>query len=355
MGPAPDVLEGLLAAGLRAPSAENKHHLRFGVGAEAVELRTTDLDTWAEQPHRRLLALLSYGAVLENIDLCSNAAGWRMQADLLPDPACRATIARLRWTAAVPVLDPLAAAIETRRTNRRFYRRQRLLPETLAALTAAAGVVPGAGVAWLDEPGMRRLGLHAVRIAEAERFRGDRLHAELFGAIRFEQGWRLGLDEWLAPAALEVERPMQAAFAALRHRPVMRLARMLGAPVLLGLRAGYLPAASAPHLGLIHAQAGSPALATLAAGRAFQRLWLQAALAGVALQPLAAATALACQVPGNGWVRPAVRARLQEVLGRLLADCPGKPFLMFRLGKAAPPTVTSGRRRIEDYIDRRAP
>ena len=343
----------LLEAGLRAPSAENKHYLRFRVGADAVELWTTDADTWAEQPHRRLLAFLSYGAVVENIDLCSAAAGWRLQAELLPDPARPAApVARLRWTAAVPVLDPLVAAISTRHTNRRFYRRQRLLPETLTALAAAAAAVPGAGVAWLDDAASRRLGLQAMRIAEAERFRGRRLHAELFGAVRFEHGWQGGLDEWLAPAALEVEPPMRAAFAALRHRRVMRLAQALGGPTLLGLRAGYLPAASAPHLGMIHADAATSALATLAAGRAFQRLWLQAALAGVALQPMAAATALARQRPGDGWVRPAVQARLRRLLAQLMAERGGEPFMLFRIGKASAPTATAGRRAVEEFVDR---
>ena len=351
MGPARPDLMRWLEAGVRAPSAENKHHVRFRIGIDAVDLSTTDLATWEAQPHRRLLALLACGAMIENIELRSGADGWRMQAELLPEAARPDLIARLRWEVAAPVVNPLAAGIAGRHTNRRFFRRRRLPPQTLAALTAAATAVPGAGVVWLNDAASRRVGLRALRIAESERFRGHRLHAELFGAVRFEHGWHGTLDEWLAPAALEVERPMRAAFAALRHWKVMRWAGVLGTPTVLGLRAGYLPAASAPHLGLIHAHASSPAQTALAAGRAFQRLWLQATLEGLALQPMAAPTALARQRSGDGWVRPAVQAHLQQLLAQLMGGRGGEACLMFRLGEAAPPTATAGRLPAEAYVE----
>lgn len=57
---------------------------------------------------------------------------------------------------------------------------------------------------------------------------------------------------------------------------------------------GYLPAALAPHIGLVLAEEGHgnvPA-AALNAGRTMERVWLAAQAQGLALQPMAAATVL---------------------------------------------------------------
>ena len=86
---------------------------------------------------------------------------------------------------------------------------------------------------------------------------------------------------------------MRAPCAALRYWPVMRGMSWLGAHHALGLRAGYLPAALSPHIGLVLAEEGDgdvPA-AALNAGRAMQRVWLAAQAQGLALPPMAAATA----------------------------------------------------------------
>lgn len=348
----PDELLGrILQDGLRAPSAENRHYLQFEVDDDGVSLLTTDAPTWEAQPHRKMLALLAYGAVIENMQLASAALGLGMLGVLFPDRSRPEVIAHLRWAplAAAATADPLAAAIPQRHTNRRFYRRDRLDPAMLQALGDAASAVPAARLDWLDEAPRRALALRAIRVAETERFLGARLHRELFGAVRFEHGWHGSTDEWLAPATLEVEPPMRPAFAALRRATPIRLATALGAHHLLGMRAGYLPALSAPHLGLVVAE-GPDDEAAIAAGRAMERIWLAAAARGLAFQPMAAVTALARQHAGDGWVRPAVQARLRSALAALLGDRPGQPFLLFRLGRAAPPSAVSGRRPWTEYL-----
>ena len=65
--PALQRLRDILQSGLQAPSAENRHYLRFEIAGDRVKLLSTDTPTWSDQPHRRMLALLSYGAVVENM------------------------------------------------------------------------------------------------------------------------------------------------------------------------------------------------------------------------------------------------------------------------------------------------
>lgn len=351
MRPNSDQLLRILASGVLAPSAENKHYLRFKILADSVQLFSTDQLSWAERPHRQMLAFLSYGAVVENIALRSSELGFAMAVHWLPQGLTAALLADLSWTEATVLHDPLSAAIETRHTNRRFFRRAVLPPQILWHLSAAATVVPGAALIWLDEPASRALALKAIRIAETERFRRQALHAELFDSIRFEIGWRKTCDEWLPPAALQVEPPMRKPFALMRHWGVMRAGTWIGAHVALGLRAGYLPCALAPHLGLIVVKGQGEELGSLQAGRAFERVWLAAENENLALQPMAAATALVRQIPGHGWVSVGVKDELQRLLGTLCGADGGQAYMLFRLGQGKAPDAVTGRKPLDGYLD----
>lgn len=350
MRPEADPLRRILAAAVLAPSAENKHYLRFEALADCVRLFTTDRASWADQPHRQMLALLSYGAVVENAALRSAELGYALAATWLPEPGEPELMAELRWEASTAPSDPLGHAIEARHTNRRFYRRARVSAEALARVSAAAQTSPHTPLLWLDDAAPRALALKAIRIAETERFRRQALHGELFGAVRFELGWKQTADEGLPPAALQIEPLMRTPFALLRHWRVMRAANLLGAHFALGLRAGYLPCALSPQIGLILASEPRQEVGALQAGRTFERVWLAATAEGLALQPMAAATALTHQKSGDGWVSAGARARLSELLNEMRQGHSAQPYLLFRLGQADAPSVVTARRPLEDYF-----
>lgn len=335
---------------MQAPSADNRHTLRFDWHGDVLHASSTDAATWLALPHRRFLALLAYGAVIENMVLRSSEFGYEMSYRLLLEPNRPGSIAELQWAPTDQPADPLAGAIDTRHTNRRFYRRDKLGADTLDRLSRAAETVVGARLLWLDDAAPRRLALEAIRVAETERFRRRALHQELFGAVRFDLGWNASADEGLPPGALEVERPARLPFALLRHWPVMRAAHWLGMHHVLGLRAGYLPCALAPHVGLLLMTPDSsnskatPGIETVNAGRAFERMWLTASALGLALQPLAAATALHRQQPGAERVSVQAKRRLDQLLRAVSAPTHGQqPFLFFRTGKAPSATVVTCR------------
>ena len=125
---------------------------------------------------------------------------------------------------------------------------------------------------------------------------------------------------------------------------------MLGASVVLGLRAAWLPCRLAPHLGVVLSN-GSPDRLELDAGRALERAWLAATALDLAFQPMAAPTALERQCPGGGWVSPRVRERLEAGLERIAAGRGARPCMLFRLGRAAPPSVATQRLPLEGYVD----
>lgn len=352
MIPHADALHQILSAGVQAPSAENQHDFWLEVGSQSVTLHATDYASWPMRPDRKMLALLSFGAVLENITLRAQAMGFSTQASWQFDSS---RVLDLSWQPATPVLDPLEGAIPTRHTNRRFYQSSPVESEVLARITAAAQSVSGAALHWLANGPQRKLALSLIRIAETERFRRRGLHHEMFSAIRFEQGWEGTVLQGLPPAALEVELPMRWPFAWLRHWGVMRAADVLGAHWALGLRSGYVLCAGAPQIGLLMLNAANDDTAHMQAGRTLERLWLAAEHHGLALQPMAAATVLVQQKSGPDWVSAATQKRLSKGLQVLSAQLGengsgARPCMLFRLGRAPAPTARAGRPALDHFL-----
>lgn len=349
--PAPDTLCRIVESGVQAPSAENRHFFRFERQPASLRLLSTDTGTWPAQPHRRALALISYGAVVENMALRAAELGLGQVTRWFPDPQRAELIADIAWRPADSPPEALASAIARRHSNRRFYRREPLPPSMLQRLSSAADAVPGAGVTWPAEAA-RGLALRALRMAESERFRRRLLHQELFGAVRFDAGWKQTTDEGLPPGALEVELPMRAPFAVLRHWPLMRAGTALGVHHTLGLRAADLPCRLAPHIGvLVVDSVDADTLVWVQAGRALQRVWLAATLEGLGFQAMAAPVALSVQHAGGGWVSAPVQAELRRLLAALREGREGRVCMFFRIGRASAPTVVTSRPPIARYMD----
>jgi hypothetical protein len=338
--------ESIVEAGILAPSADNRHMLRFRVAEHAIVIRGSP--EFESAPfHRRVLALVSLGAVVENMILRAATLGFDAEP-MEPDGAFSGPrLAELRFRPASPQVSALADAIPARHTNRRaLYRGPQLSSEQMGQVTEEAGVFAGVRLLWLDAPELRRQTLRLVTIAESERFRSEPLHADLFSSIRFDVGWHSTVAEGLPPGALGVEPPMRPFFKALRNWQVTRVLAGLGVHRLVGLRAAYLPCRTAPH---VCALATSLDLdrGAVAVGRALERIWLRATCYGMALQPFAGAALLALE--GYRDVDDGVRRRLVSGWSRLCADA--LPIMVFRIGHARPPTVRSARPGVSDLLD----
>lgn len=302
-----------------------------------------------EEKHRRLLTLLSFGAIGENLRLTLANWGLRLEPSWFPMPDDRDALLDIRWDALghhAPH-DPLAAAIAGRHTNRRFYQGPAM---TATERGEVDGSIPAGGsvkLEWLDEPARRRVLLRMIRLAESSRFGNERLHAEMFESIDFSAGWQRPTSERLSPATLEVEPFLRLPFSAMRHWKVMRTANLLGMHRVFGLRAGDIPARLSPHLGVL-ASSLPPDAAALAIGAAFQRVWLTAETLGLALQPMVASAILATPDTPDGGGGADLQWRLQQGWSALIGDA--VPMVVFRLGRAARPKYVSGRRPVEDYL-----
>ena len=345
-----DLLD-IVQSGVLAPSADNQHVFRIEIAETAIRLWATSAFTANIERHRRVLGLMSIGAVVENMQLRAGQLGLAARVNWCRTGSTGPIVQLDIHPESTAPGDDLAEAIPARHTNRRMYRGPPLTDSEKALFSSSVAPAEGVRLIWLHGAARRRaLGL--IWRAESERFLRQRLHEELFSSIRFDLSWHETADRALPPAALEVEAPMRSLFKALRHWALMRPLTWVGAHRILGLRAGWMPCWQAPALGLL-ATSLPTEQGAVAVGAALERLWLRATLLGLALQPMAASTVLPLQSSADRGASDDLRSALTAGWQSI---APGvTPLMVFRIGRAAPPSIISSRRPIEEYLTTPAP
>ena len=337
--------ESIIEAGVLAPSADNRHLLRFEVGQDAIRLRGSG-EFQAAAFHRRVLSLISLGAVVENMVLRAGRLGLRAE-DVWAEKGLllgETPFAELRFSEATACHSELESAIPHRHTNRRpVFRGPALSAAEQRRMDEDVQGVGGVRLLWLDTPALRGQVLRLVTLAESERFRSQPLHEDLFRSIRFDIGWRTTATEGLPPGALEIEPPMRPLFKGLRRWGWMRLLAAVGVHRAIGLRAAYVPCRSAPHVCSLVTD-NDLEHGAIATGRALERVWLRATKLGIAFQPLAASALLALE--GYRDVDAAIRGRLADAWRGIARGA--LPLMVFRMGFAAPASIRAGRPPVSD-------
>ncbi|GAA0889610.1 hypothetical protein [Rhodanobacter soli] len=335
---------GILCAGIAAPSADNSQPWRFAWSGDDLDLRIDAGRSGGVSDTRYVLSDLAAGACLENMIIHARSLGYVADLQTFPRHEDELWVARIRWRRdpECDQVEPLAGAIEQRHTDRSFPWRGPITTATQARLDAQAREIPGQRLYWPQAPRERKAALGVIRQAETLRFRSPTLHAELFSSIRFATGWHTACEEGLAPATLAVEPPLRPVFQAMRRPAVMTMLNRLGAASVLGWRSAWLPIRLSPGLCLlvIPSTARSD---VLAGGRALQRVWLEATLNGLSVQPYAAAGVLSL---GFVPVEPAFQqplSRLGSAMHDLCAPGYGLVFLRFGYARSAL-RARSGRR-----------
>ena len=341
-----ELLLDIARSGVLAPSADNQHVFRIEIGETTINLWPTHEFSVTRERHRRVLGLLSVGAVVENMRLRAGEFGLGTSAHWFLSEGSGPIVQLSFQTSLAGPADELATAIPNRHTNRRMYHGPGLTEGETALLNTSVAPVQGVRLIWLQGDA-RRHALSLIWRAESERFLRQRLHEELFSSIRFDLPWHKTTDQALPPGALEIEPPMRPLFKALRHWAVMRPLTWLGVHRLIGLRAGWLPCWQAPALGLVTTSLPVEQGA-LAVGAAFERLWLQATLLDLALQPLAAAAVLPLQTSSDHGASDELRF---ELATGWQVIAPGvTPLMVLRLGRAAEPKVRADRKPVAAYL-----
>lgn len=341
-------LNFILESAILAPSADNRHQIRFEVSQNIIRIYHTRTEFPAKEGYKWVLALLSLGAVSENFTLAASRFNLRAEIKLFPDLHNSNLVMQISLHPDQAESDPLWEMIPLRHTCRRLrFHGPSMTRLEKNTLDDAIRPFSDCKLVWMDNPRLRKQVTHLMRLAETERFRNLLLHEELFSAIRFDVGWHSTCAEGLPPGALGIESVSRSSFSLLRHWSIARLANCFGMHHILGFRSSYLPCRLAPHLGIITVKKVDTHT-IFNVGRAFQRLWLAVTQEGRVLQPMPASALYALPNAPTEGIPETLQKKLAGEWQKVLGD--DLPVLLFRMGKANHLPIAAGRPPVSSFI-----
>jgi nitroreductase len=343
-----DFINRIARAGALAPSGDNLQPWSFSSDGETLLLRhdpQRDLSLFNVQA---LASLIALGAVLENIQIAASTDGYHTMIEIFPDGENSELIARISFEPGARP-DPLAAFLYQRCTNRRPYEKKSIRPEMFAALDYTKQF-PTIGLSWVeDRAKLLALG-KLVALADRFIFENERIHSHLFSTLRWTPEQVARTRDGMPIESLELGRLGSIAFRGLKNWPVVKFLNHFGFSRAAANHSAILMQRGAA--GLIAAPDTSRS-SFLQAGRAFQRLWLQATENHLALQPMSAIIFLQLRSRLRDYEgltdeqMPIVDA-LNRDLSRFF-ELPETrvPAMLFRIGFAAGPSGRTIRRETE--------
>ena len=297
-----------------APSTRNTQPWQFHVEPGSVEL-FVDLTRWqrvADADQREMF--VSIGCAIENLTIAAAHFGYRTALDCLVACQRPGLVARLRFVAGeVPtpsVGDPRFEAITRRHTNHGPYDGRPLNPADRDAMMGVT-VDPGLRVDWMEDERQHEAIDALVMRADAMLFANADYRkelAEVIGSGTFGTPWLLAMISRFAVSHLVSARRM----AATDHKAIM----------------------SSPALGVISAH-GDTHEAQIRVGQVLERLYLEATLRGLSLQPVSQLLAT---------------AETRDALASMLPEPGWHPLQPFRIGYAREPRTHTPRRGLEDVL-----
>lgn len=343
-------IEKILDAAVQAPSGENCQPWSFKVDLKSNTIELSNLPEIDQSIYNfnQQGSLVSHGCVIENIVLTAGKLGYGTSVDLFPNPnevrlVARITLNRQEHIAA----DSLADSIYQRTSNRKKFTGEKLAAQDLLSLQKE--VEGEHRLMFIEDPTTIRELAGALSASEQVLFENKTMHDFFFSHINWtldeEQKKRYGFYI----ETLELDKKQRKGFVMFKSWAKLSFLNLFGVSKMVRKdnTANYQTASA---IGFIIGKEDSPK-SYVEAGRAVQRLWLQATRLGLALQPLTGVLYIHKKIAAGkadelseGQKKTITQAR--EVLGKYITTTDPLQFA-FRLGKTSAPTAHALRKQPE--------
>jgi nitroreductase len=345
-------IEWLVHHASLAPSGGNDQPWRF------IWRKGSELDCYLDRSHsgsfldfEHSASYLALGAAAENAAIAATAL--RRPASITVFPVTEESDLVFRVSlgeaSAGVAASPLLPALSERATNRRLAERRPLDRGHAQALVDAAREREAELSLVTDPTVLSEIGAF---LGEVDRFRFlcERLHTAMMSELRFSPEEARSTRDGIDVATLELDAVGMAGLRLLSNPKTSSFLRSLGQGVRLEASARRSIAAASA-VGLLSV-AGTDARAHVHAGRAVERVWLEATRLGLAFQPMSVAPYLFARLTrgnGEGFTSPEIdRLRgLHECFRRIFPSVPDRAEpMLFRIAEAPAPSVRALRRPI---------
>ncbi len=349
-----DTIKKIAEAGILAPSGGNSQPWKLLYNSKGLFIFHDEHFSYSLLDFNHLGSYVGIGAVIENISIKASSLALEANCDYFPDKensklAAFITFKKAESQSKLAYLEP---GISKRVTTRDLTVREALPPDFFNRLKSSIQSYEGAELLIIDDVSvMKSLGA-ILASAEMLRILHPRGHYDTFtNELRWTpdeiQHKRDGLDV----NSLGATNSELAGFKVASDAKAIAFLRQLkGGGAFTKLVNKAVAASSA--LGVITMPQYSE-LDFLKGGRAVERIWIEANLAGVSFQPISQLMFLLARLNYgtddslDGYFRDEL-TKLQTKLNVLLPQLANKqPVFMFRLDKTGEPKVRSLRRSIE--------
>lgn len=352
----PERIQSILTSAVLAPSADNLQPWKFCLKGDEVQLFLDPLRLSNFCDEGLLKPFVSAGAVIENIRVASQQAGFNPRVVYFPDPHQIHWIATLYFESRHATFHAHYEVLQRRRTNRKFYKSNQPLAEPIFdKLKLAAESEGGTRLIWIKKKDSDFRGL-AKLMAEADelRFQIKRLHSELFHMMRFNAAEALRTHDGLDIRSLELDLPSRAAFKLMRHWSIQEFLNQIGFTRLFRFYT-QKQIESSQAIGLLISENNQP-VDYVHGGEKMERFWHEATLQGLSLQPMEALPIFLLNEQQNrlSGFDDLQRKKIAEFHQRFYEFFPLKNqqglIFMFRLGYADSVETFSLRRPLESFM-----
>lgn len=288
----------MVEAAILAPSAENTQPWRFEIDGDRLLVGIDRSRTLASDVDD-MLTLTGIGAAIENAVIAARGEGLEptvayrgIGGGAEGDGRCEfrtsgerefEAIAEITTTPA-ETRDPLYPFLTKRCTTRRL-KAESIVPETLQRLAEAAVEFPEVRVDWLTSRAEIKPIAKLVGLGNRMRFEHEPFHREFYDNVRFTPEEVTATRDGLDVKTLQLPPGVAGILHFLRKWPRMRTANGLGFSRAVARQAAAEVCCSGA-VGVLSVDAATPEC-FLAGGRALERIWTAAAVAGLGFHPTA--------------------------------------------------------------------
>lgn len=281
-------IEKILDAAIRAPSGDNSQPWRFDVTDDCSSILLYNLPEKDDSyyNYQQVASYIAHGAVIENISVAARHLGLSINVELFPNSSNIHQVAVINFMGeeSFPVLDPLYESIFKRSTNRFRYQSAKSTIYDLNLLEDSVKVIPGVVSHFVTEPNIVNKLAKAFMINDSLVFESQSIHGFLFRQIRWNREQRINTGDGMGLDVLGLSWPEKLLFPMLRFWRFVTLANYFGLSRVVGLKCWY-NFRNVPIIGMLCVER-TDRVGFIQAGRAMQRVWLEATRQGLDFQPL---------------------------------------------------------------------
>lgn len=281
-------IERIIQAACLAPSGGNAQPWKFQYLNNRLYIFHDASYSYSLLDYNNLGSYISFGAMLENIELTANTMGLSVKPDIFPlkDDLRLITVVSFENRVAESPLSHLATVIGTRITNRNVAEKKMLDDHDEYALTAIASTIPGAVLQLFKSEEHLQEFSEILSNTERLRFLHPRGHYDTFvKELRFTREEVESTADGLDINTLNISQGDIAALQIARDPAAIHfLHQMHKGSGFKKLTAKNVATASS--IGVLSMD-GQEARHFLQGGRALERVWLEANHRGIAFQPVA--------------------------------------------------------------------